>query len=157
MRRKNREITDFNEITELLGRCQTIRLGMFDHEYPYVVPVSFGMEVKDGTAVVYFHGAKAGQKVWLLDEDSRVCVEADILDKIEETKTGITARYESVIGFGNAVQVADKEKIRGLKLINEHYGYPDHPLEVCGALENTAVYKVELKELTGKRNRRPEA
>ena len=51
MRRKNREITDFNEITELLGRCQTIRLGMFDHEYPYVVPVSFGMEVKDGTGL----------------------------------------------------------------------------------------------------------
>lgn len=94
------------------GTLPDYTAGTLDHEYPYVVPVSFGMEVKDGTAVVYFHGAKAGQKVWLLDEDSRVCVEADILDKIEETKTGITARYESVIGFGNAVQVADKEKIR---------------------------------------------
>lgn len=42
MRRSDREITDFNEIVDVLRRADTIRLGLHDDPYPYVVPLSFG-------------------------------------------------------------------------------------------------------------------
>ena len=39
MRRKNREVTDMNEILDILRRCDTIRLGLTGADGPYVVPV----------------------------------------------------------------------------------------------------------------------
>ena len=47
-------------------------------EYPYVIPVSFGMEVLDHTAVIYFHSAQQGLKPDLLRANPHVCVEGDL-------------------------------------------------------------------------------
>ena len=48
MRKAEREIKDFNEIVALLGRCDTLHIGMTGENGPYVVPVSFGFEVGNG-------------------------------------------------------------------------------------------------------------
>ncbi|MDE5879470.1 MAG: pyridoxamine 5'-phosphate oxidase family protein [Desulfovibrio sp.] len=152
MKRKEREIRDFSAIVDVLRRCGTIRLGLRNGDFPYVVPVSFGLEVVDGKAVVYFHSTPAGLKAACLEKDAHVCVEADIFYKVEPTKIGITARYESVIGFGVAAPVEGEEKLHGLRTLVEHYGYDDYPLDRCRGLKNTVVYKVVLTELTGKRN-----
>ena len=63
MRRKDREVTEKSEIIDILRRCDTIRIGIQGEQYPYVVPVSFGLEVIDENPVVYFHGAREGMKV----------------------------------------------------------------------------------------------
>ena len=62
MRRKDREILDKDEIFDVLKRCDTIRIAMLGEGFPYVVPVSFGMEVFEGRAVLYFHCAREGMK-----------------------------------------------------------------------------------------------
>lgn len=152
MKRKEREIKDFAAIVDVLRRCGAIRLGLRNGERPYVVPVSFGLEVEDGKAVVYFHGTPAGLKAACLEKDAHVCVEADIFYKVEPTKIGITARYESVIGFGRATRVEGEEKLHGLRTLLGHYGYDTYPLDRCRGLKNTVVYKVVVEELTGKHN-----
>ena len=38
MRRKNRQVTDWKEIKEIVGRCKVARLGMNDDGKVYVVP-----------------------------------------------------------------------------------------------------------------------
>lgn len=152
MLRKDREITDPAEILAVLRRCDTVRLGLRGEEYPYVVPVSFGLAEEDGRPVLYFHGARAGLKTALLKARPEVCVEADRLLRYERTAHGITARCESVIGFGRAVPVEGAEKLAGLRAINEHCGFPDYPVESCASLAGTAVYKIALVSLTGKRN-----
>ena len=48
MRRKDREITDFDEMIKIIEKCDTCRLALNDGEYPYIVPLNFGHEVKDG-------------------------------------------------------------------------------------------------------------
>lgn len=58
MRRKDREVQDRQEIFDILRRCDTVRIGIQGEKYPYVVPVSFGMEVVNDQAVVYFHCAQ---------------------------------------------------------------------------------------------------
>ena len=152
MKRREREIKDFSAIVDVLRRCGVIRLGLRHGDSPYVVPVSFGLEVVDGKAVVYFHSTPAGLKAACLERDRHVCVEADIFSRVEPTKIGITARYESVIGFGVARRLEGDEKLHGLRMLVEHYGYATYPLDRCRGLANTVVYKVVLEELTGKRN-----
>lgn len=153
MRRKEREIKSVDEIIDVLRRCDTVRIGIQGDEYPYVVPVSFGMETKDGKAVIYFHCAKQGMKIDMLRKNPKVCVEGDIFIKVEKTEHGITTRYESVIGFGECEFVSDEEEIiHGLKLLTERYGYEDYPLERCRGLQHLYVGKIIINELYGKRN-----
>lgn len=153
MRRKDREITEPAEVLEVLRRCETLRVGMLSEGWPYVVPVSFAVEeAAPGRVAVYFHSAAVGRKVEALAQNARVCIEGDIFYKNEQVPMGITARYESVIGFGIATRVEGEEKLHGLRLLVARYGYADYPVDTCHGLSHTIVYKVELNSLTGKRN-----
>lgn len=113
MRRKDREVARREELVDILRRCDTLRIGMRGGEYPYVVPVSFGMDVEDGKPVVFFHCARQGMKLELLREHPAVCVEGDIFHRVEPTAAGITARYESVIGYGTCRLLDGREDVRG--------------------------------------------
>lgn len=66
MRRKDREITDFNEIRKIIDACEILRLGLADGDFPYIVPVNFAYTVTDGQICFYIHGAVAGRKYELL-------------------------------------------------------------------------------------------
>lgn len=153
MRRKDREVQDQAELFDILNRCDTVRIGIQGDPYPYVVPVSFGMEIVDNTAVIYFHCAKQGMKVDLLRANPHVCIEGDIFIKVEKTAHGITTRYESVLGFGACELLTDADEImHGLKLMTCHYGYYDYPLDRCMGLNHLLIGKIVLDKLTGKRN-----
>lgn len=152
MRRKDREIKSFHEIVDVLRRCDTIRIGIQGEKYPYVVPVSFGVAQENNKVIVYFHCAKQGCKIDLIEKNPDVCIEGDIFVKTESTLHGITTRYESVIGFGTAIKMEGNEAVKGLKSIVEHYGYADYPIEECKGVSVAAVYKICLNEISGKRN-----
>lgn len=85
MRKSDREIRDYNEILRLLDECQTIRLALHDEPYPYVVPLSYGWEDRDGKLFVYFHCAKEGKKLDLIAKNGNVCFEADCLAGYKST------------------------------------------------------------------------
>lgn len=153
MRRSDREIKEISKIYGVVQRCQTIRLAMVDKGKPYVVPVSFGAEMINDQIVIYFHCAKEGMKVDILKNSPQVCVEGDVLFKIEPIKHGITARYESFIGFGNCEFLDNiEEKIHGLQVMVNHYGYTNYDLANCLGLEQTLVGKIVLKQVSGKTN-----
>ena len=153
MRRKDREITNIKEVFAILQRCDTIRIGFQGEKYPYIVPISFGAEIMDGKPIIYFHCARQGMKLDLLKANAHVCIEGDRFFKTETTDHGITTRYESVIGFGKCGIVSDQDEIlHGLRLLTEHYGYFDYPLERCRGVEHLFVGKITINEITGKRN-----
>lgn len=150
MRRKEKEITDPAEMEAIIRQSAVCRLGMIDGDRPYVVPLSFGYQ--DGT--LYFHSAQQGHKIDLLKSHPRVCVE---FDRIHETMPAEKAcdwsvRFESLIGFGRAEFVEDlDEKRQALDRIMAQYAkgafsYPE------AALKATAVFKVVLERMTGKRS-----
>ena len=151
MRRGDREITNQDEIIDVLRRVNTVRLGIHDSPYPYVVPLSFGLEICDGQIVIYVHGAKEGLKHTLLDKNNHVCVEADIFHRYAETGTGeLTTEYESVIGFGTAEVVHGEDAVKGLDLICTHCGYNGHVYDTA-RLTYMRIYKITLSSITGKR------
>ena len=152
MRRADREVTDFNEIVDILRRADTMRLGLHGMPYPYVVPLSFGFEVADGRIVLYFHGAAEGLKHELITRDPHVCVEADIFHGYAKTPGSITTVYESFVGFGTCTRVHGDEAARGIDLLLEHCDYAGYGYDPA-ALEHIGVYRVALERFGGKRRR----
>lgn len=149
MRKINREITEIEDICDLIHNLDTIRIGLYDDQYPYIVPVSFGYEYTDGELVFYFHGAKVGKKVDLLLKNPHVCIEGDICYRYKDTKTSVTCLYESIIGFGKAEKLEGEEAARGLQQILNHCGYGNHAIN-DKIFTVTAVYKVTIDSITGK-------
>ena len=161
MIRKDREVTDINEIFAMLMNCKNINLGMSKDNKPYVVPVNFGAEMKDGKITVYFHSAKRGQKIDWITENPNVCVEASTFIKVtaSEDRRDCTTRYESFIGFGKAEEIeAIEDKQYAASKIQEQVKIPkemyDHML--CKSYAGTKFYKVTFDEVTGKKNPVPE-
>lgn len=153
MLNKKREITDINEIYAVLKGCNTIRLGLTSPDGPYIVPLSFGIELDNGVVTVYVHGASKGLKADCMRDHPHVCVEGDIFIRTERMKHGITTRYESVIGFGTAEQLTDMdEKKHGLQLIDEHYSEGSFNLDECKSLAGVTVWRVRLTKISGKHN-----
>lgn len=151
MRKADREIKDFEEIKELLDECQTIRLAMHDEPYPYIVPLSYGWEERDGKLFVYFHCAKEGKKLDLITKNGNVCFEADCLAGYKSTGHGVTADYRSLIAFGKAERVYGEELARGLELLLAHCHVEGYSARECAAMGITAVVRITVDGITGKR------
>ncbi|MCL2300786.1 MAG: pyridoxamine 5'-phosphate oxidase family protein [Firmicutes bacterium] len=150
MRRAELEVTGFNEIVGILRRADTIRLGLHDAPYPYVVPLSFAFEARDGRIALYFHGASEGLKHELLARDPHVCAEADIFHGCREMPGGIITVYESFIGFGQCARIYGDEAAHGIDLLLERCGFAGYAYDAA-ALERTGVYRITLERFTGKR------
>ena len=151
MRRSDRAITDYDDILELVKRCDVCRVAMFDEQYPYIVPMNFGYKLEDdGAMIIYFHGAKQGKKHDLLSKNNHVGFEMDISKPYE--KGTITMQYESLVGFGD-MEVIDEEseRIDAHLAILRHYN--DDDVQVSAEMiRNTCMLKLNVKHITGKRN-----
>jgi hypothetical protein len=152
MRSGKKEIVDREELHRILDEAMVMRLGMIDGERPYVVPLNF---VREGEEL-WFHAAKAGHKLDCLRAAPIVCVEVDNFIRL---RTGPRAcddwssDYESVIGFGTAEIVETAaEKLRGLRALMRKYSGRDNWEFPDASVRGTAVVRIRLESLTGKRS-----
>jgi len=150
MRRQEREIRDEAEIQEILEKGLVCRLGLYDGQYPYVVPLNYGYR----NGCMYFHCAREGKKTDILKKNGRVCIEVDIDFRVVrgETPCRWTAKYRSVIGFGRARIIDDeREKKAGLDVIMAHYGGSGGGYDEK-SLQRTSLIEVVLESITGKQS-----
>ena len=154
MRRKEREITSRDDITDVLRRCNVIRLGLNTGSYPYVVPMNFGFESEDESLTLWFHSAPEGFKLDLIRQNPKVGFEADCsLNLVEgERARGYTMEYESVIGHGDMVICEDNEtKRRGLTAIMRQYA-PGRDFDFRDdEIADLFVLRLDVVQITGKR------
>jgi nitroimidazol reductase NimA-like FMN-containing flavoprotein (pyridoxamine 5'-phosphate oxidase superfamily) len=155
MRRKDREVTGIEDMVGIIRECMVCRLGMADDGMPYVVPLNFGYEYRDGLLTLYFHGAREGKKIDILKKNSRVCFEMDTAHQLTrgERACEYGFKYASIIGFGTVEFVEeDAEKIRGLNLLMKHQTGEDREFEYSEAeLRAVAIYQLRAETFTGKR------
>lgn len=150
MRKSDREITDFNEIKELVDNCDTLRLGFNDSKAPYIVPLSFGFEASDGEFIFYVHGAAEGRRHTLARENAFVCVELDVCNGfVELDGKAQTCDYRSFIGTGRMCAVTGDEAVHALTLISQHCGF-DGMYCSQEVIKNTCVEKITVSEFTAK-------
>lgn len=121
MRRKDREVTNIDEIMQIVEKAKILHLGMFDSEYPYVLPLHYGYEYTDGSLIIYLHSAKEGHKLDLISTNPNVCVEMECYAELVsggEVPCKYGSTFSPVIGRGHAAVVDDvQEKIKGLSLL----------------------------------------
>ena len=153
MRRNDREIRDFDEILEVMKKCDVCRIAMQGGEYPYMVPLNFGMAVDGQQITLYFHGAQTGMKYDLLSRNNKVCFEMDCGHMLftEMERGNCTMCYESVIGFGVVEDVPEKQKKEALDILMEHYPVPAGFHYNEAIVPHTRVLKLTVESLTGKR------
>jgi nitroimidazol reductase NimA-like FMN-containing flavoprotein (pyridoxamine 5'-phosphate oxidase superfamily) len=126
MRRKDQEITGFDNIIKVMRACKVCHVAFFDDEYPYVVPMTFGMEVKDKNEVnIYFHGAKEGRKHDLIKKNNKVSF---VMEDTRGIVTGppvgaceCTMEFECVMGNGTMEYVSEEKKVAALQTMLQQY------------------------------------
>ncbi|MDO4268128.1 MAG: pyridoxamine 5'-phosphate oxidase family protein [Eubacteriales bacterium] len=124
MRRKDREVTDYKKMLEILEQCDCCRLGLNEEAGAYVVPLNFGYEDQDGQLTLYFHGAMEGKKMELIRQQGRAGFELDRNHALVmgETACAWSWKYQSIMGKGSLRILEDSEEKRhGLNRIMEHY------------------------------------
>lgn len=150
MQRTEREIKDRNEIETILHNATVCRLGLSMDNIPYIVPLNYGY--KDNC--LFFHCAKEGEKIEIIRQNNNVCFEIDIDSNIKKSDSPCkwSAHYKSVIGFGRAYFITEREeKVKGLDVIMSHYSDASKFEYADKSLDNVLIIKVEIDEMTGKK------
>ena len=142
------EIVETEKIEGIIREAKVCRLGLSDANQPYVVPLSFGY--RENT--LYFHTGKKGKKMEILRKNNKVCFEMEVDLEIvpADNPCKWNMRYQSVIGFGQAVLLEDStEKKRALDVIVRHYGGTPAAYDEK-LIDGLAVIKVKIDSMKGK-------
>ena len=158
MRRKDREITDRDEIDALLGQAKVCRVAFAVGGEPYVVPLSPGYD--PASNALFFHTAKEGKKVECIEANPRVCFEVEGRVEIKEGDERACSwgvRYESVIGYGTIVElVSPEEKERALRwTMRQQAGKEVDWTFAPKMVDATRVWRLDIESMTGKRSFKP--
>lgn len=153
MRRADREVTDLNEILKIVNKARVLHLGLFDTDYPYIVPLHYGYEYKHGNLIFYMHGAKEGHKSDLIRNNRKVCIELECdveLVSGDDIPCKYSSTFASVIGRGYAEILRDEqEKIAGLEMLMVHQ--TGRKFIIDERMANTVeVFKVTIHSFTAK-------
>lgn len=154
MRRADKEVTDRQGREEILKACKTCHLGMVDDGIPYVVPLSYGYELReDGTLELYFHSAGEGRKIDILRKNNQVCFEMSQEGEAihADTPCDYGYYYYSLIGNGRVCFVEDvQEKCKALSCIFYHQMGQNVEIQEKQA-SAVCIFKIVSKDYTGKR------
>ncbi len=151
MKRKDREMPK-EFAYEVSDKCEWATICMVDkYNMPYCIPISI---VRNEDSI-YFHCADYGAKTESLKYNNNVCVSC--VGDTYRIPDKFTTEYESAVIKGKAFEVVNKtEKIYALKLLClRHTPTNMHEFETAieKSLNRTAVWKIEIAEITGKRKK----
>lgn len=154
MRRREREVTETNELLQILGQCKVCRIAMRDDAGLYVVPMNFGYEYADQQLTLYFHSAKTGRKLDAMRQNPEVCFEMDCGHRLitGDTPCAYGYSFQSIVGNGTAEVLADPEqKKKGLALLMRHQTGASFAIDESMA-ETVCVFRITATSFTGKRH-----
>lgn len=153
MKRKDRKVTDFEDIRHILDKAEVLRIALNNGDFPYILPVNFGYETDGEELVLCFHGSKEGAKHEIIKRDNRVSFEVDCLHSLilpqGEESCATSFAYASVIGQGFIQKAEECEKAHLLGVILKHYGIVSDKFNKTH-FENTIVYKIKVISITAK-------
>ncbi|MEG1577548.1 MAG: pyridoxamine 5'-phosphate oxidase family protein [Oscillospiraceae bacterium] len=151
MRKKEREMTDRAELLNVMAACDSCSVAFFDEEYPYVIPMNFGICDTDGAISLVFHGANVGHKLDLLRQNPKVGFEMSTKHVLSFLPRSCDSemKYESVCGNGTMEILPDDQKIGALTALMNHYGRGPYDFD-SRVVSATTVLKLTIYELTGK-------
>ncbi|MFH1513061.1 MAG: pyridoxamine 5'-phosphate oxidase family protein, partial [Bacillota bacterium] len=156
MRRRDRQVTDPEQIEAILQSADCCRLGFADDGLAYIVPMNFGVAKEGGKLCLYFHSASKGKKIELIEKYGKASFEAEAGGELKPGKQACdySYRYQSVMGHGTISVLRDEEsKLRALRCIMEHYtGKADWEI-LAKMLPVVVGIRLEIEAITAKANK----
>lgn len=152
MRLSQREVTSIVDLLKIINRCKICRISMIDGDRPYLIPISFGYTYKDSRLTLYFHGAMEGHKLRLMGQGAAAAFEMDCETRLIEAEQPCmhSYQYASICGHGQMTMVAHGDaRVMAMKHIMYHQTGKNFDISE-EMLNNVAVFKLEVREFTGK-------
>ena len=151
MRRSEWEVTDYKQMLEFMEACDICRIGMRDGEGVYILPLNFGYQEENGKLVLYFHGAKEGKKIDLLQENPNVSFEMDCKHKMTLANKDVACTYSfsyaSIMGHCTVSLITEPEQIReGLQCVMSHYTQRSDWTFLDSAVNRVTVLRLEISD-----------
>ena len=154
---REREVTDINEIKEILDKSMIVHVGMIDGDEPYVVPMNYGYTLEDGELCIYLHGATVGRKIDIIKANPKVFfeMECDVTPFEGKVACQYGTTYASVMGLGKAeVLETPEEKIDGLVKFMKTQTGKDFTFDEK-MVSIVSVIKITAKDFTAKKRPLP--
>lgn len=155
--KREREVTDINEIKEILDKSMIVHVGMIDGDEPYVVPMNYGYTLEDGELCIYLHGATVGRKIDIIKANPKVFfeMECDVTPFEGKVACQYGTTYASVMGLGKAeVLETPEEKIDGLVKFMKTQTGKDFAFDEK-MVSIVSVIKITAKDFTAKKRPLP--
>ncbi|MDR2500810.1 MAG: pyridoxamine 5'-phosphate oxidase family protein [Treponema sp.] len=159
MRRTDKEIVNTADKIAIIHKCKVCRLGLSENNKPYIIPLNYGYSFENSALTLFFHSALEGKKAAIIKNNNKACFEVDCdVALIEGEKAcKYSCAFKSIIGFGEIILLETKEeKNNGLNKIMRHQTGKEAEYDFTEeALKNVMVYKMAVKEFTGKQKEFP--
>lgn len=155
--KREREVTDINEIKIILDKSMIVHIGMVDDGEPYVVPMNYGYTLEDGELCIYLHGATVGRKIDIIKKNPKVFfeMECDVTPFEGKVACQYGTTYASVMGKGTAVVLENvNEKIDGLARFMKTQTGKDFSFDER-MVSIVSVIKITATDFTAKKRPKP--
>jgi uncharacterized protein len=123
MRRRDRAITDTQDIDSILARGLTCQLAMVDSGHPYLVSLNYGYRWVEGRPFLYFHCAREGRKIEALRRSPEACWTVAIPGSLKGGPEACSwgMGFESVVGIGRVRFLEGQEARAALDALMERH------------------------------------
>ncbi len=160
MRKKDKEITDMDEIEKVISGAKIGIVGLSENGTAYTVPVNF-VYLK---GAIYFHSSSEGRKIDILKKNNSVSFLTFIEGPIVATKPpcNLTQAYKCVMAEGRASFVggASQKKAVLIALNEKYYPHKEYLSMEEDFIKNfktktgsgVEVIKITIDKMTGKSN-----
>lgn len=158
MTKREREVTDRNEIIKILDKCKVVHIGLIDGDWPYIVPMNYGYTMEDGKLTLYLHSAAQGYKLDVMQVNRKLSfeMECDVVPFEGQVACQYGTCYSSIIGRGTAEIVENaEEKKQAMSIFmktqtGKDFTFNDRMVSIV------SVIRIHVTEYTAKRRPLPE-
>ena len=158
MTKRERQVTDPQQILEILDKGQVLHLGLSVNDEPYVVPMNYGYRMEDGKLTLYLHSAVKGKKLDMIRANPKVffAIDCDRMPFEGDKPCQYGLVYSSVMGRGTACIVDDvEEKKRAMTMLMKTQTGKDFTFE-DRLVSIVSVIRIDVAEYTAKHRPLPE-
>lgn len=158
MTKRERQITDPQQILDILDRGKVLHLGLCADNMPYVVPMNYGYTMEGCKLTVYLHSAVQGKKLDMLRANPNVffAIDCDRIPFEGKLPCQYGMVYSSIMGTGTAQLVEDvEEKKRAMSILMKTQTGKDFSFNER-LVSIVAVIRIDVTEYTAKHRPLPE-
>ena len=158
MTKRERQITDPQQIQHILDTAKVLHLGLCANNEPYVVPMNYGYTFEGEKLVLYLHSAVQGKKLDIIRANPKVFfeLECDLQPFEGRLPCQYGCAYSSVMGRGEARLVDDvEEKKTAMSILMKTQTGKDFSFE-DRLVSIVSVIRIDVLEYTAKHRPIPE-